>query len=322
MFNYDHLKLRVARLSVSQEWSNADSGLCLVFPQRGGGRFVAPTTMQSLTAGDVLVTNTPLRGKLCATEHGELVFGWFTVSVEQMFPLFANEEICLLQRVVGNLKTVRVHPGSSAVARQCHQIIAELTQQSNLHYRGQLLRVICLLLDQEFDNAQFQRMEKIRIDQHLPRAFEKLSTEDLLELPVSALATKAGCSQRHLNRLFQQHLGISVAELKMELRLQKAVCLLRDPEVKAMSVAEQCGFNQFGLFSNCFKRRFGASPGEWRKLPAAGKVIETAESLPTTTAVQNNRFFGVFCSQEPSWLRTATLNLESPTFCTFSTQGQ
>ena len=44
----------------------------------------------------------------------------------------------------------------------------------------------------------------------------------------------------------------------------KAVTLLRDPNAKIINVAEECGFNHLGLFNASFKRRFGASPGQWR----------------------------------------------------------
>jgi hypothetical protein len=51
----------------------------------------------------------------------------------------------------------------------------------------------------------------------------------------------------------------------MEMRLLKALSLLRDPDVKIIHVAEQCGFNHLGLFNACFKKRFGNTPGQWRK---------------------------------------------------------
>ncbi len=78
------------------------------------------------------------------------------------------------------------------------------------------------------------------------------------------LADKFGCSRRHLSRLFHQRFGLSVATLRMEMRLLKASSLLRDPGVKVINVAEQCGFNHLGLFNTCFKRRFGLTPGVWR----------------------------------------------------------
>jgi hypothetical protein len=54
----------------------------------------------------------------------------------------------------------------------------------------------------------------------------------------------------------------------MEMRLIKAVSLLRDPTIKIINVAEQCGFNHLGLFNTCFSKRFGTSPGRWRKTNA------------------------------------------------------
>jgi AraC-like DNA-binding protein len=97
-----------------------------------------------------------------------------------------------------------------------------------------------------------------------------------MTLSVGQLASKFNCSRRHLNRLFQQHFSFSVANLKMEIRLLKAVSLLRDPGTKIINVAEECGFNHLGFFNTCFKRRFGKSPGEWRKMKGDGEVPYSA----------------------------------------------
>jgi AraC-like DNA-binding protein len=104
------------------------------------------------------------------------------------------------------------------------------------------------------------------------RVFEQLSVDQLLGLSVEELAAKFGCSRRHLNRLFHQYFGFSVGALRMEMRLLKAVSLLRDIDAKVINVAAQCGFNHLGLFNTCFKKRFGISPGRWRKQAAQGKI--------------------------------------------------
>ena len=56
-----------------------------------------------------------------------------------------------------------------------------------------------------------------------------------------------------------------MAALRMEMRLLKAVSLLVDPDAKIIYVAEKCGFNHLGPFNTCFKKRFGATPSQWRK---------------------------------------------------------
>jgi transcriptional regulator GlxA family with amidase domain len=83
--------------------------------------------------------------------------------------------------------------------------------------------------------------------------FENLSVDEMVNLSVPELAQTFGCSRRHLNRLFQHHFGISVACLRMEMRLMKAASLLRDTGAKVINVAEQCGFNHLGLFNICFR---------------------------------------------------------------------
>ena len=49
------------------------------------------------------------------------------------------------------------------------------------------------------------------------------------------------------------------------MRLMKALSLLRDPELRVFNVAKECGFNRLNHFTTCFKKRFGKTPGEWRK---------------------------------------------------------
>ena len=90
---------------------------------------------------------------------------------------------------------------------------------------------------------------------------ERLSASELLNLSVEELAQKFGFCRRHLNRLFHQYFGLSVSRLRMEMRMLKAVTLLRDPNAKVINVAEECGFNHLGLFNASFKQPVWHQPG-------------------------------------------------------------
>ena len=53
----------------------------------------------------------------------------------------------------------------------------------------------------------------------------------------------------------------------LELRLQKARMMLadhRNDRLKIDEVAFGCGFNEVSYFHRCFRRRFGASPAQYR----------------------------------------------------------
>ncbi len=268
MVAQDHLNLRLVRLKAPEEWVNRGEGLVFIFPKAGVGRYICGSLSQRLAVGDVLVLNTSIGGKLCAPEKGELLFWCFSLCLEHLFPLFYSNEISLVQTITDIFKTSKVYPASSSVAMECYRLLQEVPPQFNLDHRSQLLRVASALLTVEFKTAQPRRGGFVRVEEHMLQVFEKLSSNELLNSSVGDLAAKFGCSRRHLNRLFHQYFGVSVAALRMEMRLLKAVSLLRDPDAKVINVAEACGFNHLGLFNTCFKRRFGASPGQWRKRAA------------------------------------------------------
>ena len=61
--------------------------------------------------------------------------------------------------------------------------------------------------------------------------------------------------------------GQSFSERVLELRLQKVRAMLANPRydsLKISDVAYACGFNEISYFNRCFRRRFGASPTQYR----------------------------------------------------------
>jgi AraC-like DNA-binding protein len=219
----------------------------------------------NLGPGDVLVVDSSAAGKLAANGGGDVVFWGFSLRLDHLFPLFAGQEMSLLQGVADSLKTPRIHDKATSLAQDCHRLLSDMPPAPSLEHRGQLLRVAASVLSAEFDRERTARAGFLRVEERMIHVFERIKFEEILELSVDQVAAQFGCSRRQLNRLFHQFFGLSVASLRMEMRLLKAVSLLRDPRAKIANVAEQCGFHHLGLFNTCFKRRFGTSPGQWRK---------------------------------------------------------
>jgi AraC-like DNA-binding protein len=194
-----------------------------------------------------------------------MVFWNFSVWAEHLFPLFASREIGLLQKVIENWRTVRVYPASTPIASECHRLLGEVSPQFDLSHRIQLMRIVVALFALELKSVQNHDYEPAGAKGHMLRVIERISASELLNLPVTELARKFGCSTRHLGRLFHELFGLSVAALRMEMRLMRAVTLLRDPDAKIINVASECGFNHLGLFSARFKQRFHLAPHEWRR---------------------------------------------------------
>jgi len=272
MFDQDYFALRLVRLKSAEEWSPQKQALSFMFIKGGVGQCVNGSTAQRLGPGDVLVAEGGPGNRLRADTGAQILFWSFSLRLEHLLPLFGPDEISALQEVAGHLKGLKFFSAATALAIKCHRLIEEVPSQPDLEQRGHLLRVAAAVLNEEFRTARKQRVALGQVAEHILRVFEQLSVDQLLGLSIGELAAKFGCSRRHLNRLFHHYFGFSVGALRMEMRLLKAVSLLRDTNAKVINVAEQCGFNHLGLFNTCFKRRFGVSPGRWRKQAALGKI--------------------------------------------------
>jgi AraC family transcriptional regulator, positive regulator of tynA and feaB len=82
-----------------------------------------------------------------------------------------------------------------------------------------------------------------------------------------ALAKSIGVSVRRLNEIFAKQ-GTSISEMIREMRLQMAAEELTDERKATLSVSDiaiRNGFSNFSHFSTVFRKRFQASPREWRR---------------------------------------------------------
>lgn len=260
-----YLSLREVRLGRGRPWVNALPGLVLVFVRKGTVSVVPGGLPRALVKGDVLVANQTGKSPLRLSSAKPGVFVCFTVTPEQLYPLFSSEEIPALQEVLAGLGDPKFYDASSSVAIRCHKTLGKLSKQSELQTRAELLRIAATVLSKEFNEVPGRSSEPIQIDEQLARILASLTTDDFLRLSVKEMATKFNISRRHLNRLFHGHFGLSIGGLRMEMRLLRAMSLLQDPHAKVIHVAEQSGFNHLGLFNTCFKRRFGMNPSQCRK---------------------------------------------------------
>ena len=290
MLNQSYLTLQTGRLKPSEKWACEGDDLFLLFPESGAGQISAFSSNFRVAPGDMIAMSGRSAAKLVAQDGAaatELVFSWFAVSLDSLFPLFSPAEVSFLQNVTQEYRSPKIFAKTNPVAVRCRELMCEVGDKLDLIHRSQLLKVVAVLLSSELSGWQQKQVgASDSADDHMLRVFEQLSSHELLNLSVEELADKFGCSRRHLSRLFHQRFGVSVAALRMEMRLLKASSLLRDPGVKIINVAEQCGFNHLGLFNTCFKRRFGLTPGVWRNTLHEKTQVNVARPSAETCPLQ------------------------------------
>lgn len=85
----------------------------------------------------------------------------------------------------------------------------------------------------------------------------------------AGLADRLGMTDRHLRRIFAQHLGASPAAVLRTRRLELARQLIASSPAKMIDVAQAAGFQSLRSFNEAMRRGFGRAPTRLRAAGAA-----------------------------------------------------
>lgn len=84
-------------------------------------------------------------------------------------------------------------------------------------------------------------------------------------LALRDVSAQVHLSERHANRLFKQHTGVSIAAYIRAYRLRMASTLLLDPACSIKEITLRCGFSDVHYFTTAFHRQFGITPDKFRR---------------------------------------------------------
>jgi AraC-like DNA-binding protein len=89
---------------------------------------------------------------------------------------------------------------------------------------------------------------------------------DDARLSANAVALILGVTPRYVHLILEET-GKSFTHHVLEMRLQKAAGLLRDPQWRGRKIADiaaEAGFSDLSYFSRSFRRRYGLTPSALR----------------------------------------------------------
>lgn len=85
-------------------------------------------------------------------------------------------------------------------------------------------------------------------------------------LTLDEIATWAGYTPQHTNRLFKQVLGVTPLKYLMQLRMNRAASMLAENVLSVHAVGEHVGFDDPYYFSRMFRQYHGRSPQQYQQL--------------------------------------------------------
>ena len=83
-------------------------------------------------------------------------------------------------------------------------------------------------------------------------------------MSLSQLAAEHDISVSHLQKLFKQVYGVPVYHYIKEYRLEQAAVELVRSDRPVTQIAQNAGYDNASKFSECFKKRYGVTPTQYR----------------------------------------------------------
>ena len=199
-----------------------------------------------------------LDGKRCAVHFS------LAPAMQRNFP---RVEVVTDAAVVRDGGFITCPGGLAAINLAAHLVSShcgEVRSHKALHY---------LMADRGFDEISAMRRDT-EIGLHCPdrrvvNAVGLMRQKTFEAGSIADLARSIGTSERELNRLFRQHLGVAPLQYWRRMRLNSAKWMLLNSSRSVAQIAYECGFADSSHLIHWFQREFQTTPSKLRKQQAS-----------------------------------------------------
>lgn len=158
-----------------------------------------------------------------------------------------------------NKDYILIHHASSLV-KLCKKLVARLMQNITGFYTNLLvvefLIEICRFY---YGKGTSQTYEYVKnIQNYIVNRYRDISS-------LSDIANYIGLEKSYMQRIFSQHMGMTVWEYVTQTRLNVATMLLKETDIPIGSIDQLIGFESRQSFYMNFKKKNGISPNSYRK---------------------------------------------------------
>ena len=223
----------------------------------GGGIFMIENNLYPVSRGDMILTrpNEMHHGLFQHNEPHEHYCIWFSAGANSTW----LDRFYRRERGEGNLLSLST-PNKEKLLRLLATMERELGGAGDPRRATALFMQLLLLIEDEATAST----ERAEFPYPLSAILEEIGRRYREPIRMAEIAERYFISQSTLNRTFQTHLRISPHEYLENLRLARAKRMLSQG-ADVTETARECGFSDCSHFIMLFRRRFGMTPGKYRK---------------------------------------------------------
>ena len=189
-------------------------------------------------------------------ETNPVQYYWIAV-----YPEFAEE----IEKIMGFTedKPVREANKPEKIVKIFEHLLAQKTATSEAYF--ETLSSIMKILALEFSNVEYVETASVHktFAENVKKQIDLNYTNP--NFHIEAVAQMLYVSHAHMSRIFKEVMGITPVRYLIEVRLNYAAKLLKEPHTKVRDLCEACGFGDEAHFMKSFKKKFGVTVNEYKK---------------------------------------------------------
>ena len=151
----------------------------------------------------------------------------------------------------------------SACIDACDEICKTKPEGYDLYIKGKLFEFFYILSNRcrtEKNPKITKSLDKMKL------ILTYIENNYMHKISVSDVAESIDFSESHFMRYFKETMGTSFVDYLREYRLTMAARLLLKSDATILSVAEEVGFDNLSYFNRAFKKHYGVTPSQYRRL--------------------------------------------------------
>lgn len=247
-------------------WHDCFEISCILF---GNGIYQIEDKYYPVTAGDIVVINNvePHRLMVGREPFTQIVtvfnpsFVWSggsTLNFSYLIPFQGHD---------GHFCNLISH--GSPMSLELNDLISDMLQEYTektegwkLMIKAKLLSLLTIIYRHYRNSGMGKQRENLL---RLSEVFNYIEENFEDELTLTKAAEKAHMTPQYFSFFFKKTAGTGFSDYVNRYRIDRAVYLLKETDLKVTDIAQQCGFHNIGNFNEVFRRHTGDTPSAIRK---------------------------------------------------------
>lgn len=228
----------------------------LYFVRNGSGNFMIHNKSYPLNAGKFFFVTPNVPVKYVSDEENPIQYYWIALYAD-----FAEE----IQNILGFTDDLPIKDSKDPekIIEIFETLLDSKTASAETYFAT--LSALAQILSLEFSNVEyvenpsghkaFAKNVKHQIDLNYTNP----------DFHIEAVAQMLYVSHSHMSRIFKEVMGITPVKYLVDVRLNYAAKLLKEPTNKVKNLCTACGFSDEAHFMKSFKKKFGMTVNEYKR---------------------------------------------------------